>query len=86
MTWKKDDEFSITFSCDTCPEQHRVAGGNFIEASAAVSASGWISLKRQGFAWTNHCARCSAQAERDHEEHKRQEAARDRLKARNERS
>jgi hypothetical protein len=50
----------------------------------AARASGWVSFKRVGRDWSYHCRQCAAQAERDHQEHARNEAERERIKARNE--
>jgi hypothetical protein len=44
---------------------------------------GWVSFKRNGQPWTYHCKECAAQAEHDHQEHQRNEAERERIKARN---
>lgn len=83
MGFTKDGEFSITFHCDSCPAALK-ASGTFLECSTYAGRQNWIALKRTGFDWTYHCPACAEQAQRDHDEHKRNEERRERMKALNE--
>lgn len=82
MSHERDDH-AITFSCDACPMTHKVSGSDFAVAHAHVVSKGWRSLKRVGQPWSDFCPGCVPQAERDHNEHKRREEQRERIKARN---
>jgi len=91
MSWSQEDRV-ITFYCDTGDESesinvdaHRtwVNAGQSDYMVAEAQLTNWIALKRAGQPWTHHCPKCAEQAEREHEIHKRNEADRERLKARN---
>ncbi len=92
MSWSQEDRI-VTFYCDSgeCDaaesinvDAHRTAANagatDYMVASAQID---WLSLKRANHPWTHHCPKCAEQAERDHDAYKAQEAARERIKARN---
>ena len=83
MSWDQSGD-AIQFSCETgeCMNSF-TARVTFAEAWASAKQNGWVSFKRSGRNWTYHCPACADQAERDHEAHKRNEAERERIKARN---
>jgi len=96
MSWIADGR-TITFTCDSCPEGLESTESVNAEYYAKPSESdfaaawrivqrpgGWRSFKRTGHSWTYHCAKCAPQAESEHAEHNRNEAERERIKARNE--
>jgi hypothetical protein len=85
VSWYRPDECSLIFACDTCPAEYKVLGLSlsFVGASDHMRSIGWITLKRVGRDWTHHCPECASQAQHDHEDHKRAEAERERIKQRN---
>jgi hypothetical protein len=83
MSWTKDEN-TVTFMCDSCSEELRYAGQSFVTCSALMRGDGWLSLKRTGFEWTHHCPKCIPEAQREHEEYKRNAERREQMKVRNE--
>lgn len=98
MAWEQIDESEIVFECDTCNDTLECnvakvregcytvsddAASDFVVCWQYAQGLGWMGLKRTGHEWTHHCIKCHADAEAAHAEHRKQEHARDRLKARN---
>lgn len=84
MSWQVTDDEGLAFFCDSGECDARVGfREDFAPSWARAKEIGWLTLKRTGRDWTHHCPLCAPQAERDHEAHKRNEAERERLKARN---
>jgi hypothetical protein len=95
MPWNKADE-TITFECDTCDvvvdcdikTVRATAQPSDYETDFAVCfrymrGIGWRSFKRSGRAWSYHCTACGPQAEVEHNDHRRLEDERDRIRSRN---
>ena len=91
MSWSQENH-TITFYCDTCDKSteidtvaHRthlnLSMSDYVVAESRVPDR--LALKRANHDWTHYCAGCADQAEREHEDYQRQEAIRERIKARN---
>ncbi len=96
MAWdKSSDGAVIQFECDGCEQNVACDVAAFRRATpdskvsdfamcfAHVQGQGWKSFKRTGRPWTYHCATCVPEAEAAHAQYRTDEAARDRIKARN---
>jgi hypothetical protein len=94
MTWEKT-ETDVAFYCDSIEcgavsmyninktrNDHPNPGiSDFAACWGRASFNGWRSFKYRN--WEYFCPKCAPAAEVTHQEHQRQEAERERIKARN---
>jgi len=80
----------LEFFCDTVYNGERckskrvfVYGTSFVEAKQKLTAEDWRSFKRVGGFWEDFCPNCAALAADRHEEQKRNDERRERMKVRN---
>lgn len=98
MAWDKTDDETLSFECDSCAEVvdlnvDRIREMAFPEPKTPdfcmcwryLQGIGWRSFKRIGRDWTYHCAKCGPEAETAHNEWRRQENERERIRSRNRR-
>lgn len=97
MAWDRPDDATIVFECDTCDAEiecdvAKVRSGSretpvewtaFSLCWRYVQGIGWRGLKRIGHDWTHHCPACGEAAQTAHDQHRLDEHARERIKARN---